>query len=141
MSSGAGTIGIFWFYKDRLMALQTPVSEGERRGVKVDSPLAHSEEWPRVVREHKAANRILTILEYDEVPRGRVLYDMRARCFDIYLDRALLDSTRREFGPQPEVRDALLAAFCLQEERVVLRTDPHYDTCMWTDPSEEDDAW
>ena len=136
------SVGIFWFYRGILMRVITPVAEAEQRGSKRDSPLAHVDEWPRVVRRHRAEYPQLELFEYDEIPRGRVIFDTVTRVFTVYMDPTLFRDGEPRLGPRPEVRAALLAAFALDGERVAFSTDPHYDTALWRDPEGEDaDPW
>lgn len=113
------------------MPVLTPLHEAERRGRMLDSPVAHVQEWPRLVARHKAALPMLAILEYDEVPRGRVVLDTATGTFIVYLDRALFVPTVRGERPNAQVRARILDAFALGRERVAFRTDPHYDTLPW----------
>jgi hypothetical protein len=120
-----GCVGIFWVFKGRLLALPVALDQAERREGKIDSPHAHAEEWPRVVARHRSALRLLSVLDYDEVPRGRVLFDTRKRIFIAYLDASLFESPVAG-KPVASVRAALLEQFRLGGERVRYATDPHY---------------
>lgn len=126
-----GQVGIFWFHEGLLMPVLSPVHEAERRGRMLDSPLAHVKEWPRLVARYKAAVPMRLILEYDQVPRGRVILDADTRTFIVYLDQALFVQRVKGERPDAQVRDAILDAFALRRERVVFRTDPHYNTPPW----------
>lgn len=55
--------------------------------------------------------------EYDDVPRGRVVYQTDERVFWIYADRTLLN-----LAAISEVK----ALFGLEGIDCILRTDPHY---------------
>lgn len=48
-SAEQGQVGLFWFYKHRLMASPIPLDQAEVRGAKRDSPEAHIAVWPRMV--------------------------------------------------------------------------------------------
>jgi hypothetical protein len=133
------SVGIFWFHKGTLLPVVTPLAEAEQRGSKRDSPLAHVREWPRVVRRYQAEHPILTVCEYEEIPRGRIILDTADGVFTVYMDPILFRDGERQQGPRPEVRAALVAAFGLADEQVAFRTDPHYDTAFWTAPKDEDD--
>jgi hypothetical protein len=78
-----------------------------------------------VVARHRGALRLLSVLDYDEVPRGRVLFDTRTRIFIAYLDTSLFESPVAG-KPVASVRAALLEQFRLGGERVRYATDPHY---------------
>jgi hypothetical protein len=122
----AGTIGIFWFYKDQLLACSVPLTQAERRGQRLDSPLGHVSVWPRLVAQHRKRWPLLSILEYDEVPRGRVIFDLLKQTFVIYMDESLFVRSATGLRPEPGVAEALRTSFGLQEQQVQFATDPHY---------------
>jgi hypothetical protein len=55
--------------------------------------------------------------EYDQWPRGRIVYETPMRQFILYADRRL---------QKPDVIDALKTAFGLSEAEVIVRSDSHY---------------
>lgn len=132
-SVNPGRVGLFWFYKHRLMASPIPLDCAESRGAKRDSAEAHIDVWPRMVARHKAEWPILSILEYDEVPRGRVIFDTATQTFIIYMDVTLFADAALEHKPRVAVWDALRAAFQLHGQRVCFATDPHYCVDIWED--------
>lgn len=69
-----GKVGIWWDDGQRLVALTHPTSENATRiAGRIDSNLAHVDEWPNVAeRLGRAAHE-----EYFVVPRGRVVLDAR----------------------------------------------------------------
>jgi len=120
-----GCVGIFWVFKGQLLALPVALEQAERREGTIDSPHAHVEQWPRVVARHRSALRLLSVLEYDEVPRGRVMFDIRRRTFIAYMDTSLFADQVAQ-TPLEGVRVALEERFGLDGERVRYATDPHY---------------
>ncbi len=120
-----GCVGIFWVFKGHLLALPVALDQAERCERRIDSPHAHAEEWPRVVERHRSVLRLLSVLDYDEVPRGRVLFDTRTRIFTAYLETSLFDDPAAG-TPVESVRAALLEQFRLGGERLRYATDPHY---------------
>jgi hypothetical protein len=56
-------------------------------------------------------------IEYDQWPRGRIVYETPARRFVLYADRRL---------QKPGIIDALKAAFGLNQAEVIVRSDDHY---------------
>jgi hypothetical protein len=133
-----GQVGIFWVYKGRLMALPIPLDQAETRGIMLDSPDAHVQVWPRMVARYKGEFPVLTILEYEEVPRGRVIFDTATRTFILYIDATLFIEAQSQRGPLPAVWEALRPAFKLDGQRVRFATDPHDCIQPW---AEEDDDW
>ena len=59
------------------------------------------------------------LFEYQDVPRGRVLYDKQRDLFLCYMDNRL---------HKPVIRTALRKEFVLTECRVRFESDPHYTT-------------
>jgi len=60
---------------------------------------------------------VILTSEYDEHPRGRIVFDRRADCFLLYADRRI----------QTKVRlDAIREAFGLSRRQVAVKGDPHY---------------
>jgi hypothetical protein len=55
--------------------------------------------------------------EYDEHPRGRIVYDTITDMFILYADRRLQTSA---------FTARIIAAFCLPVARTVVRSDSHY---------------
>ncbi|WP_164104448.1 hypothetical protein [Candidatus Laterigemmans baculatus] len=69
-----GKIGIWWDDGQRLVALTHPASENATRiSGRIDSNLAHVDEWPSVANRLGRSARE----EYFVVPRGRVVLDAR----------------------------------------------------------------
>lgn len=130
-SLSAGRVGIFWFYKNHLLARTQPLSQAEKRGTKLDSALAHVEQWPGLVQQHRSDIPMLRILEYDEVPRGRVLFDVANQRFLVYMDETLFSDHEARLKPCGEVSAALRQAFQLDGHRVGYNTDPHYRLGGW----------
>lgn len=131
-----GHVGIFWVYQTCLMAQPVPLERAQARGAKRDSPDAHVQVWPRMVARHRAERPILSILEYDEVPRGRVVFDTTTQTFVIDMDVTLFANAEPAQGPSVPVWDGLRVAFQLEGQRVRFATDPHYRVDPWGD--EED---
>ena len=119
-------VGIFWgLHSDeglRLLFDQTPLRFAEAYGSCLTHLAGHYDVWERWRSEpiDAAAPDVSAIVrrhEYDEVPRGRVVYQVEERVFWIYADRTLID---------PVVTDEIKALFGLRGLACLLRIDPHY---------------
>jgi hypothetical protein len=108
-------VGIFWFYKRTLLTASAPLDKGVETSDSVNGPFDHIDFWPILQRQHPKLRQ----LEYEDVPRGRVLFLKATRTFDIYMDKRL---------HTPTFKRQLLAAFDLPKSRTRYRTDPHYTT-------------
>lgn len=103
-----GKVGIFWMVGDHLVAAGCHVKEAEITEDWADYPGGHADYWDRwreagrgwLVR-HGLPLEILSS-EYDEHPRGRIVFERRSHCFLLYADRRLhtvhrLSSIRKAF--------------------------------------------
>jgi hypothetical protein len=106
-------IGIFWLYKGQVLAQATSLEAGVDSPESIDSPFDHVRIWPNFQAKHQE----LRHLEYEEVPRGRVLFLKRGKRFMVYLDKKLLRQRRR-----------IQQTFHLPATRTSFTTDPHYLT-------------
>jgi len=116
-------VGIFWRVDGLLVIDRSTLDEGERYGDCITHAAGHYErwqEWQALGMARLAAvgypDRIAWT-EYDEWPRGRIVYEMPARRFVLYADRRL---------QKPNVIDALKTAFGLNDAEVAVRSDSHY---------------
>lgn len=132
-------VGIFWCYKECLMARPISLHQAERRGTRLDSPEAHVTVWPRLVARYQGTFPALAVFDYDEVPRGRVILETATQTFFVYMDRTLFINAQPEGGPRPAIRAALFAEFALAGQRVRFETDPHYDIQPWNDELDADE--
>ncbi len=113
--AGVASVGIFFgaMHKGEPVILYegTAVAEAEDYDFCKTHAGGHFEAW-------EASRRVLSLHgEYDDFPRGRIVYDQRSDVFNVYLDRAL---------DVPAFRRALMHYFALPEGSVVFRYDAHY---------------
>ena len=112
-----GKIGIFWWHNGRVLSAISPVAEGTAVNGIVDSAFAHVDTWPNLQKRH----RELRDLEYEDVPRGRVLFLQRQNKFRVLLDKKLLE---------PAIKAAICQTFGLPKAgtEFEFKTDSHYTT-------------
>src|SRR5262245_39427400 len=107
-------VGIFWIYRGQLILKTIPLQEGLDDGDFINGPEDHLSYWDTVRRTHPA----LQSVEYDAVPRGRVLYKKaEGRCY-VYMDIVLHNE---------DVKKLLRHYFALPDE-TPFATDIHYTT-------------
>jgi len=116
---GLPCVGIFWLYRGEILARICSVDDGLDDEQFVNSPFDHVNTWPAIQQRERTRLPELSALEYQEVPRGRILYDKRRSAFLCYLDRAT-DS--------PATRAVITAAFALAGQQMSIRYDDHYTT-------------
>jgi hypothetical protein len=121
--STTGHVGIFWWIGDRLLAAGCSLADAEPADDWLDYQGGHAEHWDRW-REAGATwlgrnNFPIEILssEYDEHPRGRIVYDRRSSCYLLYADIRLQNKERLH---------EIMTVFNLMAETVSVRSDPHY---------------
>lgn len=110
-----GKVGIFWWHRGRLLVAAVALENGDETEWVIDSPVNHVHHWPKFQRLHPELRQ----LEYEEVPRGRVLFTKETKMFCVYMDLRL---------HQARIKTALRRTFGLTGRRVRFATDPHYTT-------------
>jgi hypothetical protein len=118
-------VGIFWRVDGVLVVDRSTLDEGDPYGDCLTHAAGHYERW----QEWQALGMTrLTALgypsriawtEYDQWPRGRIVYQTATQRFVLYADRRL---------QQPALIDALKTAFGLEDAKVkvIVRSDSHY---------------
>ncbi len=113
-------VGIFWFVmrtaRPQLLARLRPWPQGEDYGDFKTEPTSHYHLWPIIKRQINIAG------EYDDWPRGRVVYNVPGRSFTAYIDRQLAGDTYRA---------ALLHRFNLPIKQTQFAFDAHYSGCKF----------
>lgn len=102
-----GNIGIFWFYKNKVIGISHSYSlkDADSLGL-IDSDFTHVEYWEEIKRIIPELND----KEYEELPRGRVI-------FNVNRDKTLLIRNKV---------NQILEFFSLDFENTILKKDPHY---------------
>src|SRR5690242_1185265 len=83
----APRVGIFWFYKGKLIIDSTPLSAAEQYGEFLGHPASHIDHWANLQRTGVVPPEV----EYEEAPRGRVVYHRRLETFTLLADKCILD--------------------------------------------------
>lgn len=110
-----GKIGIFWVFHGRLLAAASELADGEAYGDAIDARIDHVHHWPHFQEQHPALRR----LEYQHVPRGRIVFKRSSGRFLVYMDKSL---------HQAKIKRAILCEFQLPASKTGFLTDPHYTT-------------
>ncbi len=117
-------IGIFWGYQNQIFGAKQSLSAGDSTlpGF-VDSTFAHVDVWetPLAVKSQYLE---LRSMEYQDIPRGRVVFkgvatQAKGGKYIVYLDKCLLTDAYKQ---------VILEFFELQGKKVVWRMDAHYTT-------------
>jgi hypothetical protein len=116
-------VAIFWLLGDSTLLLETtPLADAEPYGECLTHPRSHIDQWEIFRRE----GRVALDIEYEEPPRGRVVYNLRTEEFVIYADRCIL---RRKL-----IIRRIMAAMHLLSRTTEVKTDAHYrcQSCLDT---------
>lgn len=114
-STNSNILAVFWYYKGKfvgdeaMMNSQDTVQYGDY--LQVDSD--HFVIWPKYRKELGLPSRI----EYDEIPRGRVMFNTRIHKFVVVGSKAIVDND--------DARDALISHYGLPIT-TVFENDEHY---------------
>jgi len=113
-------VGIFWRVNGVLVIDRSTLDDAERYGDCITHAAGHYERW----QEWQALGmaRLVAVgypgrigwTEYDQWPRGRIVYETLTRRFVLYADRRL---------QKPDVIDVLKTAFGLNDAEVFVRSD------------------
>jgi hypothetical protein len=125
--SAGPQVGIFWLVNDgphRVFVMDgTPITMAETYGDCLTHSRGHYELWERWSIAGAAWLRqngyptVIASTEYDDHPRGRIVYEVPRKLFVLYADRRIQRSL--------QIRE-LEEAFGLQRQQVVVRSDSHY---------------
>lgn len=119
----APAVGIFWRVAEVLVIDRSTLDAAETYGDCITHAAGHYErwqEWQALGAARMAARGYpgqIISTEYDEWPRGRIVYETLARRFVLYADKRL---------QKPDIINALKAAFGLNDSEVIIRSDSHY---------------
>ena len=80
-------VGIFWLLNGRLLFDSTPLSEAELYAGHLGHAPSHDDVWAKFQRLGKAPRES----EYEEFPRGRVIYHPAVGEVTIFADQCILD--------------------------------------------------
>ena len=106
-------VGIFWLFDDKLILDSTPLSTAEPYGTALNHPTSHIDYWTRL----QCTGAVLPEVEYEELPRGRVVFDGREQRLKLYADACILR--------KKDVVKKLLRLLHLPDD-TPLSTDRHY---------------
>ncbi|MCH4024851.1 MAG: hypothetical protein LKG96_07745 [Acetobacter fabarum] len=115
-------IGIFWLIiengESRFLTDMISVEDGEEYGDSVTWS-GHYDFWEKIRTQKKTplVSRVPLWSEYEEWPRGRVIFNKNHNQFVVYADRKILtDMGKKEIS----------LVFSLPSEQTVFRRDGHY---------------
>lgn len=112
-------IGIFWLYQGTLICKKMPLFQSKKDDLGLyDTPFQHIEEWEDK-RIYLANHPGLFGTEYQEIPRGRIVYSNIKKVFTVYADKVCLTKKNKTL---------IIKDFKIPSERALFKSDPHYQT-------------
>jgi hypothetical protein len=125
-----GSLGIFWGIPDPdhswcILTDKTSLAEAEPYGDFLTHPRGHYDVWSEwqkldaTALAKQAIPQIVAYHEYEDFPRGRIVYHLKACQFIIYADRRL---------HRPGVINDIATLFAIAPGTFVVRSDAHYRT-------------
>ena len=111
-------VGIFWAYQGKIIAGTTLFTNAVDDGLFVNSPHSHVDFWETVREKYPE----LQMFEYEEIPRGRILFSKEEDMFFIYMDKVLFNENfKRQILEEFELSQ-------LNETKFKFMIDAHYTT-------------
>ena len=125
-----GSVGIFWGIPNpdhswSILIDKSSLADAEPYGDFLTHPRGHYDVWSNWQTLNAAAlakddiPQAVTHHEYEEFPRGRIVYHVKTRHFIIYADRRL---------QRTEVLSDITNLFAIAPGTFVVRSDAHYRT-------------
>ena len=109
-------IGIFWYYKNKVIGKTYNLSEAEKYGDFLSPVLGHYDYWKEIQKEVSE----LYYEEYEYIPRGRIVYDTKNEHF-------VLLSSKKMIKNKTALK-AIKVFFSITEDtKLITRSDLHYE--------------
>lgn len=109
-------IGIFWYFKNQVIGIAHHFNQSDQDSLGlIDSTYNHVECWDTL----KQSFPNLQELEYEDIPRGRVIYNTKKQNTYVYMDAKLFKTL---------IAKQIAAFFELDFDSIIWMKDPHYKT-------------
>jgi hypothetical protein len=112
--AAAPSVGIIYLVRGKLLIDSTPLTQAGRYGDFAIHERGHIEYWAELVKKGEVPNS-----EYEEFPRGRVAYDIKAGKFMLLADRVYPDARKGIVGK-------ILSRLHIPPKNTEVNTDSHY---------------
>lgn len=107
-------IGIFWIYKSQIYLKPIKVDEVKSINGFIDSDFSHYQVWDEISLQ----NKDFYLYEYEDIPRGRVIYDIKNSQYIVYSNNDVINSN--------EAKKLIVEAFHLNKNDILFQYDMHY---------------
>ena len=124
-------VGIFWLLGARLILDASLLSKADPYGDCLTHRNSHIDFWT----EQQRIGALPRDVEYEEAPRGRIVFDTKTKRFALYADRCILK--RRDVVSQ------IMKGMGLKANQTDAVTDEHYRCyrCLEASGDREQDDW
>ncbi len=113
-------IGIFWIYEKQVFLEFQILGDIKAINGFKDSDLSYYQVWDKVKNQHPK----FYLYEYEDIPRGRVVYDIENHIFRIYCNENILqDETSKKLILE---KFKLMKLFEVSKESIEFKKDEHY---------------
>lgn len=126
------SVGIFWVVETgpgeaRLLTAGCSLEAAEPYGDFLTFAGGQAWEGWRTIKDHDPALRtVVRTFEYEDWPRGRIVFDQMKKLFILYADRKLM---------LPDTITQIQARFALSPDKTIVETDFHYQSHETPGPS------
>jgi hypothetical protein len=120
-------VGIFWWFRGKLIFDASPLNRAEKYGDCLTHSRSHIDHWTGLQQRHEVPPEI----EYEEAPRGRVMWNTASKRSLILADRCILRDKA--------VLDKIIRTMRLEAGGTDTGTDAHYRCfqCLYPESREE----
>ena len=109
-------IGIFWYFQNQVIGVAHHFNPSDQDSLGlIDSAYTHVEYWETL----KQSFPNLQEFEYEDIPRGRVIYNVKKQKTYVYMDAKLFKTM---------IAKQVAEFFELDFDSVIWMKDPHYKT-------------
>ena len=108
-------IGIFWFYKNKIYEKSIDSNAVKAINNFKDSDYSHYLSW----NEISLRNKDFYLYEYEDIPRGRVVYDVENAQYIVYANNDIIISDK--------AKEVIAYSFKLKTKKVIFKYDEHYE--------------
>jgi hypothetical protein len=108
------SIGVFWIFENKIFLETQKLEDIKSMNGFKDSDLSHYKVWDKVKNQHPK----FYLYEYEDIPRGRVVYNIEENQFIIYCNKNTL---KEEISKR-----LILDKFQLLSENSIFKEDEHY---------------
>ena len=114
------SIGIFWIYEKQVFSEVQKLEDIKSINGFKDSNLSHYKIWDKIKNQHPK----FYLYEYEDIPSGRIVYDIENNIFIIYCNENILqDEVSKRLILE---KFTLVKRFERSQDRIQFKEDEHY---------------